>query len=85
MMGVFLEFERSMIQERVKASIKRVRAKGQRWGRQTIEETDPTLCTRILDLRHQGLGMGTIGKSVGVSSRTVWRVLRTAAATSQVA
>src|SRR5215471_19296212 len=28
-MGVFAEFERSMIQERVKAGIKRVRAKGQ--------------------------------------------------------
>jgi len=33
MMGVFAEFERSMIQERVKAGIKRVRAKGQRGGK----------------------------------------------------
>ena len=31
MMGVFAEFERSMIQERVKAGIKRVRANGKRW------------------------------------------------------
>jgi DNA invertase Pin-like site-specific DNA recombinase len=30
-MGVFAEFERSMIQERVKAGIKRVRANGRRW------------------------------------------------------
>ena len=35
MMGVFAEFERSMFQERVKAGIKRVRAKGQHWGRPT--------------------------------------------------
>ena len=77
-MGVFAEFERSMIQERVKAGIKRVRAKGQRWGRRTIEETDPAVCTRMLELRREGLGMGAIGKAVGLSSRTVWRFLRTA-------
>jgi DNA invertase Pin-like site-specific DNA recombinase len=76
MMGVFAEFERSMIQERVKAGIKRVRAKGLRWGRKTIEESDPAACTKILELRRQGLGMVTIGKDVGLSSRTVWRFLR---------
>jgi DNA invertase Pin-like site-specific DNA recombinase len=76
MMGVFAEFERSMIQERVKAGIKRVRAKGLRWGRKTIEETDPAACARMLELRRQGLGMGAIGKAVGLSSRTVWRFLR---------
>ena len=38
-MGVFAEFERSMIQERVRSGIKRVRANGQRWGRPSIEET----------------------------------------------
>jgi DNA invertase Pin-like site-specific DNA recombinase len=76
MMGVFAEFERSMIQERVKAGIKRVRAKGQRWGRKTIEETDPAACAQMLELRRHGLGMGKIGKAVGLSSRTVWRFLR---------
>jgi DNA invertase Pin-like site-specific DNA recombinase len=75
-MGVFAEFERSMIQGRVKAGIKRARAKGQRWGRKTVEETDPHTCTRMLELRQQGLGMGAIGKTVGLSSRTVWRFLR---------
>ena len=75
-MGVFAEFERSMIQERVRSGIKRVRAAGQRWGRRTIEETDPASCTKILELRRQGLGMATIGKRVGMSSRTVWRFLR---------
>jgi DNA invertase Pin-like site-specific DNA recombinase len=74
-MGVFAEFERSMIQERVKAGIKRVRANGRRWGRRTIEETDPAVCTRILEHRREGLGMAAIGKRVGVSSRTVWRFL----------
>src|SRR5215831_947566 len=85
MMGVFAEFERSMIQERVKAGIKRVRAKGQRWGRRTIEETDPAVCARMLELRREGLGMGAIGKAVGLSSRTVWRFLRGVDAATQVA
>jgi DNA invertase Pin-like site-specific DNA recombinase len=40
-MGVFAEFERSMIQERVRSGIKRVRANGHRWGSPSIEETDP--------------------------------------------
>ena len=82
MMGVFSEFERSMIQERVKAGIKRVRAKGQPWGRRKIEESDPAVCTRILELRRQGLGMGAIGKRIGLSSRTVWRFLHTASTTT---
>ncbi|HYM88968.1 MAG TPA: recombinase family protein [Nitrospiraceae bacterium] len=84
-MGVFAEFERSMIQERVRLGIKRIRAAGQRWGRRTIEETDPASCTKILELRQQGLGMAAIGKRVGVSSRTVWRFLRGLEASSQVA
>ena len=83
-MGVFAEFERSIIQERVRSGIKRVRAAGQRWGRRTIEETEPTVCTKILELRRQGLGMAAIGKRVGVSSRTVWRFLREIAAKSIV-
>jgi len=76
MCGVFAEFERSMIQDRVKASINRVRAKGEPWGRRKIEETDPAVCTQNLELRREGLGMVTIGKRVGLSSRTVWRFLR---------
>jgi DNA invertase Pin-like site-specific DNA recombinase len=70
-MGVFAEFERSMIQERVRSGIKRIRAAGQRRGRRTIKETDPATCTKILELRRQGLGMAAIGKQVGVSSRTI--------------
>jgi DNA invertase Pin-like site-specific DNA recombinase len=84
-MGVFAEFERSMIQERVRSGIKRVRAAGQRWGRRKIDETDPATCTKILELRRQGLGMAAISKRVGVSSRTVWRFPRGAEASSQVA
>ena len=65
MMGVFAEFERSMIQERVRSGIKRFRANGQRWGRRTIQEADPAVCKQILELRRMGLGMGKIGKQLG--------------------
>jgi len=84
-MGVFAEFERSMIQERVRSGIKRVRANGQRWGRRTIEETDPASCMKILELRRQGIGMAAIAKLVGMNSRTVWRFLRGGEASPQVA
>ena len=39
---------------------------------------------RLLPFRQQGFGMGAIGKRVGLSSRTVWRFLRTKAAPSCV-
>src|SRR4029078_11316019 len=84
-LGVFSEFERSMIQERVRSGIKRVRANGQRWGRRTIEETDPASCMKILELRRQGIGMAAIAKLVGMNSRTVWRFLRGGEASPQVA
>ena len=85
MMGVFAEFERCMFQERVKAGIKRVRAKGQRVGRRRIEETKPAVLSQMLQLRQEGLGMVAIGKAVGVSSRTVWRFLRGVQSPSHVA
>ena len=84
-MEVFAEFERSMIQERITAGIKRARANGKRWGRWSIEETDPASCAKMLELRRQGLGMTAIGKRAGVSSRTVWRLLRGVEASSAIA
>jgi DNA invertase Pin-like site-specific DNA recombinase len=44
MMGVFAEFERSIIAERVRSGIKRVRSEGKRWGRPPIA---PALEKRI--------------------------------------
>jgi DNA invertase Pin-like site-specific DNA recombinase len=38
MMGVFAEFERAMIQERVRAGLARAKAEGKRLGRPTIPE-----------------------------------------------
>ncbi|GMV51997.1 MAG: hypothetical protein AMXMBFR67_35400 [Nitrospira sp.] len=78
MLGVFGEFEKSMIQERVKAGIKRYRAENpaKPWGRTPLEQADPKMMARVMELRRQGLGMKVIAKQVGVSSRTIWRLLQ---------
>lgn len=78
MLGIFAEFERSMIQERVKAGIKRSRASNPNkgWGRRKLEESRPEVATRIVELRSQGFGMVAIARIVGVSSRTVQVLLQ---------
>lgn len=78
MLGIFAEFERSMIQERVKAGIKRTRANNPEkgWGRRKLEDARPEVAASIVELRKQGLGMVAIAKIVGVSSRTVQVLLQ---------
>jgi DNA invertase Pin-like site-specific DNA recombinase len=77
--------ERDIIRERVTAGVRQAMKKRKSWGRRKIEETDPAVCARILELRQQGLGMGAIGKRVELSSRTVWRFLRGVEASTKVA
>jgi DNA invertase Pin-like site-specific DNA recombinase len=79
------KLERDIIRERVTAGVRQAMKKRMSWGRRKIEQTNPAVCTRILELRRQGLGMGAIGKHVALSSRTVWRFLRGVEACSQVA
>ncbi|HKC92860.1 MAG TPA: recombinase family protein [Nitrospira sp.] len=78
------KLERDIIRERVAAGVRQALKKRRSWGRRKIEETDPTVCTQILELRRQGLGMAAIGKQIRLSSRTVWRILRGAEASPHV-
>jgi DNA invertase Pin-like site-specific DNA recombinase len=55
MCGVFAEFERGMIRERVNAGLARARAKGVRLGRPT---TSPDVEARIRKLRSKELELG---------------------------
>ena len=72
MMGVFAEFERSMISERVKAGLARTKAKGTKLGRpRTSAKTE----ARILKLRSKGMGMLKIGKELGIGTGVVQRVV----------
>ena len=77
MMGVFAEFERSMISERVKSGLARTKAKGTKLGRPM---TSPKTEAQILKLRSKGKGMLAIGKELGVGTSVVQRVVRQSAA-----
>jgi len=72
MCGVFAEFERAMIQERVKSGLSRARAKGKRLGRKPHGED---VEAEIKKLRDKGMGKVKIGKTLGIGTSSVQRVL----------
>jgi DNA invertase Pin-like site-specific DNA recombinase len=74
MCGVFAEFERAMIQERVKAGIARYRAnpKNKPWG---AGKTAPEVEDAIRVLRAEGMGKLKIGRTLGIGTSVVQRVL----------
>ena len=76
MMGVFAEFERSMIQERVRAGLARAKSEGKRLGRPPIA---PELEKAIRDaLNEPGRteGVRKIAERFGVDPGTVQRISR---------
>ena len=75
MMGVFAEFERAMIQERVRAGLARARGEGKRLGRPPIA---PALEKRIREaLATPGRpGIRVIAERFGVNPSTVQRISR---------
>ena len=74
-MGVFAEFERAMIQERVRAGLMRARSEGKRLGRPPIA---PALEKRIREaLATPGRpGIRVIAERFGVNPSTVQRISR---------
>lgn len=68
MLGVFAEFERAIIIERIKAGMTRARAQGKRLSRPLTPET---VQERICELRARGMSMRRIADEVGVSKSTV--------------
>jgi DNA invertase Pin-like site-specific DNA recombinase len=75
MMGVFAEFERAMIQERVRAGLARAKGEGKRLGRPPI---DAVLEKRIREaLAAPGRpGVRKIAARFGVNPGTVQRISR---------
>ena len=76
MCGVFAEFERSMIKERVISGIARSRLTGTKSGKphgRPTKLTNPE--PQIRQLRAEGLGMLKIAKQLGIGTSTVQRVL----------
>ncbi len=79
MMGVFAEFERAMIQERINAGLARARAQGKRLGRAPGPSRKRQRVTRaVLKLRREGASIRNIAKAVQVAPGTVQVILREA-------
>jgi DNA invertase Pin-like site-specific DNA recombinase len=76
MMGVFAEFERAMIQERVRADLARARSEGKQLGRPPI---GPDLEKRIREALHRPgrtEGVRKIAARFGVDPSTVQQISR---------
>jgi DNA invertase Pin-like site-specific DNA recombinase len=76
MMGVFAEFERAMIQERVKAGLNRAKAQGKTLGRPKVTEK---VERAVLTARAEGTGKCKIARQLGIGVSTVNRILSEAA------
>jgi DNA invertase Pin-like site-specific DNA recombinase len=72
MLGVFGEFERGIIRERVNAGLARARANGTTLGRRRVK---PSVEARIKELRAKGYGILKIGRALGVGTSVVQRVV----------
>jgi DNA invertase Pin-like site-specific DNA recombinase len=69
-LGAVAEFERSLIVERVKASIRNAKAKGKRLGRpKRVVDV-----ARLTGLRAQGLGWKKIAQEMGIGVGTLYRL-----------
>ena len=69
--GAMAEFERALIQERVRAGIRNARAKGKRLGRPRVVVD----ASRIADLRAQGRSWAEIVSQMGIGKGTAQRAL----------
>ena len=81
MLGVFAEFERCMIQERVRSGLSRAKASAEAKGEVFVTgrpRVTPAIEERIKTLRTTGMGILKIGKTVGCGTSVVQRVLSAA-------
>jgi DNA invertase Pin-like site-specific DNA recombinase len=76
MMGVFAEFECSMIQERVRAGLRRAPSEGKRLGRPPIPPTLKERMLAALNKPQRTEGVRKIAARFGVDPSTVQRISR---------
>jgi DNA invertase Pin-like site-specific DNA recombinase len=69
-MGVFSEFERAIIQERVRAGLRRAKADGKRLGRPRIDAATEAAIRKSLAT---GMGICKAGRTHGVGTAVVQR------------
>lgn len=75
MMGVFAEFERAMIQERVKSGLARAKADGKTLGRPKVDQGTEL---KVIQMRAEGTGIKAIAKRLGIGVGTVQRIVKAA-------
>jgi DNA invertase Pin-like site-specific DNA recombinase len=73
MLGVFAEFERGIIVERVKAGLSRARSQGKRLGRHPVNDA---IVQRIREQLSHGSGIIKTAKLIGCGVGTVHRIKR---------
>ena len=71
MLGVFAEFERAMIVERVHAGLRRAKAQGKTLGRPRVDQGTEKAIRRELA---KGTGIRAVARKIGVGVGTVQRV-----------
>jgi DNA invertase Pin-like site-specific DNA recombinase len=71
MLGVFAEFERSMIRERVAAGLKRAKAEGKTLGRPRVDAAVEAAARKAL---RSGKGIRKVARELGIGTSTVQRV-----------
>ena len=76
MMGVFAEFVRSMIQERVRAGLARAKSEGKRLGRPPLPARTEEAIRAALDAPGRTEGVRKIAARFGVDPSTVQRISR---------
>jgi DNA invertase Pin-like site-specific DNA recombinase len=74
MMGVFAEFERAIIRERVMAGLARAREEGTKLGRRHIEDADPKKARAIGTALAAKTGIRRIARELRVGVGTVIRI-----------
>jgi len=77
MLGVFAEFEREIIVERVNAGLKRSRLHGTRSGKpHGRPKLDAKIEAKVRALLETGKGMGKIARELGIGGGTVQRIAK---------
>ena len=78
MLGIFAQFERAIIQERVKAGLQRAKAEGKKLGRRQGSRGKKVLKleAKAREELAKGTGIGKVAKLVGLGVGTVHRIKR---------
>lgn len=74
MIGVFSEFEREMISERVKLGLERVKEKGVKLGRK--KKNFEEIKSKIIKLKNDGLNITNISKELQIHRNLIYKLIK---------